>query len=43
MRFFSSHFANSDVKLSRSNSLASELKTSTIEIKNLTLEIEINL
>ncbi len=43
MHFFSPRFANSDAKLSRSNSLASELKTSTIKIKKLTLEIEINL
>ncbi len=43
MRFFSPRFANSDAKLSRSNSSASEFKTSTIEIKRSTLEIEINL
>ncbi len=43
MRFFSSRFANSNAKLSRSNSLASEFKTSMIEIKKSTLKIEINL
>jgi len=36
-------FANSNVKLSRSNSSASELKMLTIEIKKSTLKIEINL
>ncbi len=43
MHSFSSHFANSNVKLSRSNSSASELKTLTIEIKKSTLEIETDL
>ncbi len=43
MRFFSSRFANSNAKLSRSNSLKSELKMSMIEIKKLTLKIETNL
>jgi len=43
MHFFSLRFANSNVKLSRSNSSASELKTLMIEIKKLTLKIEINL
>ncbi len=38
-----SRFANNNVKLSRSNSLKSEFKTSTIEIKKLTLKIKINL
>ncbi len=36
-------FANSNVKLSKSNSSESELKTSTIEIKKSTLEVEIDL
>jgi len=40
---FSSRFANSNVKLSRSNSSESELKTSTIKIKKSILEIETNL
>ncbi len=43
IHFFSFHFANSNVKLSRSNSSESEFKTSMIEIKKSTLKIEINL
>ena len=43
MRFFSSRFANSNAKLSRSNSSESKLKTLTIEIKKSTLEIETDL
>ncbi len=41
MHSFSSRFANSNAKLSRSNSSASELKTLMIEIKKSTLKIEI--
>ncbi len=43
MRFFSLSFANSNMKLSRSNSLVSEFKTSMIEIKKSTLKIETDL
>ncbi len=43
MRSFLSHFANDNVKLSRSNSSESEFKTSTTEIKKSTLEIETDL
>ncbi len=43
MHSFSFRFANSNVKLSRSNSSDSELKTLMIEIKKSTLEIETNL
>ncbi len=43
MRSFSSCFANSNAKLSRSNRSASEFKTLMIEIRKSTLKIEINL
>ncbi len=43
MRSFSSRFANSNAKLSRSNSSASKLKTLIIEIKKSMLKIETNL
>ena len=43
MHSFSPRFANSNVKLSRSNSSESEFKMSMIEIKKSTLEIETNL
>ena len=43
MLSFSPHFANSNAKLSRSNSSESKLKTLTIEIKKSTSEIETDL
>ena len=43
MHSFSLRFANSNAKLSRSNSSESELKTLMIEIKKSTLEIETDL
>ncbi len=43
MHFFSSYFANSNVKLSRSNNSESKLKMLMIEIKKSMLKIEINL
>ncbi len=43
MRSFLPCFTNDNVKLSKSNSLKSEFKTSMIKIKKSTLKIEINL
>ena len=43
MHFFSLRFANSNMKLSRSNSSESEFKTLMIEIKKSTLKIETDL